>query len=60
MTGIVERYLSLSPNEQRIVRTACFADVPAAFGLLRLYFPQMTPADLQTLKEYIASQKPSA
>ena len=59
MTGIIERYLSLSPGEQRIVRSACAAPDPVgAISLLRLYFPEITFADLQALKEYIASQKP--
>ena len=39
MTGIVERYLSLSAGEQRIVRSACAAPDPGgALSLLDCLF----------------------
>jgi hypothetical protein len=59
--NVIERYLSLSPGEQSIVRSACAAPDPVgSFSLLRLYFPQVTMADVRTLKEYVVSQKPPA
>lgn len=61
MPNIIEEYLSLSPGEQHIVRSACAApDLEGSLSLLRLYFLQITPADLRALKEHIASQKPLA
>ena len=60
MPRIIEEYLALSPGEQHIVRSACATpDLEGALSLLRLYFLQITPADLRTLKEHIAKKPPA-
>ena len=57
MSSIIERYLSLPPPDQTLVRAACAVSDARALSVLRLDFPDVTPAELQTLKEHIASQK---
>lgn len=55
--GIIESYSSLSSKEQRIICTAAIANVPAGLSLLKVYFPDITPAEFQALREHCASKE---
>lgn len=54
----LELYFGLNENERRIVQMAVrIGDTPLACAIVEVYFPELTPERLQSLKEEITALK---